>query len=556
VTLTATKTDKDGDSAQATLNIGQNLNFEDDGPSILQKSDLVYANTSNPTPGGTGIFDYAIGADARLTFSSSNSDFSAITLTGMVGASAISSPTVTWLSEDASTAVFTVLFGYQADPASTTTTAAAGTLTFDKVNGSYTVALAQPISGFSILTTGTALGFTGYEANSSTIDSSQPAVSVAELSSDFFVQFSGSDEPQGGTGDNNIQAVGVDAGTNFVNGELFTQAATWVSVSNTANGVAGDTIQKGEILDLDFFNTNPTGFTGLTPTKQASDMFLKFDGVNNEDLVLVLKLVDPDTGVRTTKAIIVENSDIVRAGGTIPPGYNIALDNNDGAVFIESNDFNTGAENWLIEGLQILVSMEGVTGTAINLNAGTGSSGASTTSQELGELIYTDNDVVKISDIGFVTALGGTLNTDLSFDVSVVDADGDATAIQTLDVNIVGVAGLSPTSDVDTFAFTDLDADGLLAAVMYNITSGFVSGTDKLDFSAVGSSLNYAENLAAAANVSAFVTAADTALDGTVQYYFGVVGSDGYLATDTDGDGITSIVKLAGVTDMAFSDII
>ena len=96
----------------------------------------------------------------------------------------------------------------------------------------------------------------------------------------------------------------------------------------------------------------------------------------------------------------------------------------------------------------------------------------------------------------------------------------------------------------------------MLAAVMYNVTSGFASGTDKLDFSAAGSVTNYAENLVAAANVSAFATAADTALNGTVQYYFGVVGSDGYLATDTDGDGITSIVKLAGVTDMAFSDII
>ncbi|POA16535.1 hypothetical protein C1886_25980, partial [Pseudomonas sp. FW300-N1A1] len=34
VTLTATTTDGDGDSVQATLNIGQNLVFEDDGPSI------------------------------------------------------------------------------------------------------------------------------------------------------------------------------------------------------------------------------------------------------------------------------------------------------------------------------------------------------------------------------------------------------------------------------------------------------------------------------------------------------------------------------------------
>ena len=34
MTLTATITDKDGDSATATLNIGQNLVFKDDGPSI------------------------------------------------------------------------------------------------------------------------------------------------------------------------------------------------------------------------------------------------------------------------------------------------------------------------------------------------------------------------------------------------------------------------------------------------------------------------------------------------------------------------------------------
>ncbi|RWN24339.1 MAG: hypothetical protein EOR97_33255, partial [Mesorhizobium sp.] len=32
VTLTATITDKDGDSSAATLNIGQNLTFLDDGP--------------------------------------------------------------------------------------------------------------------------------------------------------------------------------------------------------------------------------------------------------------------------------------------------------------------------------------------------------------------------------------------------------------------------------------------------------------------------------------------------------------------------------------------
>lgn len=559
---TDTITDKDGDQStdSSTINIAATLSFEDDGPTILTKTDLVYANASNPAPGGTGIFDYATGADARLAFASNNSDFSAITLTGTVGVTAISSSTVTWFSETLNTAVFNVAFNYQPDPASTATTAATGTLTFNKVSNTYTVALAQPISGFSTLTTANALGFTGYSVDTSTIDQTQPDVSVAKLSTDFFVQFTGISEPGGGTDTNNLQAlepaVNLDGanGSSFVPGELFKQAATWVSVSNAANGTAGDTIQKGEVLDLDFFNTNPTGFTSLTPTTQASGIFLKFDGVNSEDLVVVLKLVDPDDMSRTTKAIIIDNADIIKFGGTVPAGYNIVLDNNDGAVIIENNDFNTGSENYLIEGAQLLVSTEGVTGTAINLNPSTGPSGGSTTTQDFGA-VTTDSDVIKISDIGFVTAKSGTLNANLSFKVAVVDADGDATSDQTLNVSLISGASLSPTSSADAFSFTDADTDGLLAGIMYNITVGFATGIDKLDFPNAGSLSNYAENLVVAADVSAFITAADTALNGTVRYYFGVAGSDGYLATDTDGNGITSIVKLAGVTDMAFSDI-
>ena len=69
VTLTATKTDKDGDSAQATLNIGQNLVFEDDGPSISITGDLPMLTvdetdlTLNATGDFSGNFVPAFGAD-------------------------------------------------------------------------------------------------------------------------------------------------------------------------------------------------------------------------------------------------------------------------------------------------------------------------------------------------------------------------------------------------------------------------------------------------------------------------------------------------------------
>ncbi|WP_223526814.1 DUF5801 repeats-in-toxin domain-containing protein [Pseudomonas sp. BF-B-19] len=73
VTLTATKTDGDGDSALATLNIGQNLVFKDDGPSInttgteptLTVDETVLA--TNATQNFAANFNSAFGADGAGT---------------------------------------------------------------------------------------------------------------------------------------------------------------------------------------------------------------------------------------------------------------------------------------------------------------------------------------------------------------------------------------------------------------------------------------------------------------------------------------------------------
>ncbi|MGX1186233.1 hypothetical protein AB7M29_003912 [Pseudomonas sp. F-14 TE3623] len=73
VTLTATTTDGDGDSVQATLNIGQNLVFKDDGPSIsttgeeptLTVDETVLA--TNATQNFTANFNSAFGADGAGT---------------------------------------------------------------------------------------------------------------------------------------------------------------------------------------------------------------------------------------------------------------------------------------------------------------------------------------------------------------------------------------------------------------------------------------------------------------------------------------------------------
>ena len=125
---------------------------------------------------------------------------------------------------------------------------------------------------------------------------------------------------------------------------------------------------------------------------------------------------------------------------------------------------------------------------------------------------------------------------------------------------IIGGAGtdtMTGGSGTDTFRFTDVDtvdAD-LTTASPNDIIMDFVSGSDVLDFTVAGSGTNYTENLTAAATLTALLTAADTALDGTVLYYFGVVGTDGYLVFDLDGTGYTELIKLTGVVDIAPTDI-
>ena len=432
-------TDGDGDWVDGTLSIS----VDDDTPVVNAVTSVTYPNTDNPVPGASGIFDYSIGADNRTTFSSVDSDFLMFRLTGHVGVNSITNSSITWMSETTTDAVFRVEFDYQPNEASTLTDHASGTLSFDKVAGTYSFALDQPIEGYSIQTTSSALAFTGYELNSTLIDKTQPLVSVAMLSDSLYAQFVGFAEPGGGTGTNNLQSVGVDSNVNqYVNGELFTQASSYVSISNVANGVAGDTIQKGEVLDFDLFTYNPQGFVNQPPDEFASTLFLKFDGINSEDLVVILKLKDEVTSEQTTKALIIDNSDILRIGNPMTADYRIVLDNNDGAVIIESNDFNAAGENYSIIGAQVLVSTEGINGTGINFNTATGAAGGSSASQSFGSAT-TDNDVIKISDIGIVTQSSTTPNADLHIDLAVLDADTDASATQTIDIYLTGQSTMS-----------------------------------------------------------------------------------------------------------------
>ena len=99
---------------------------------------------------------------------------------------------------------------------------------------------------------------------------------------------------------------------------------------------------------------------------------------------------------------MVDAGDIYRQGDIIPGGFP-SLDSNDGLIIIQRNDYNFGAENWFIEGGQVLPSTEVVTGSGINFDRNIGPTGGSLDDgAESFQPGTTDGDLFKIGRVGFV----------------------------------------------------------------------------------------------------------------------------------------------------------
>jgi hypothetical protein len=103
---------------------------------------------------------------------------------------------------------------------------------------------------------------------------------------------------------------------------------------------------------------------------------------------------------------------------------------------IEANDYNAVGETYQIQGVQIMQSANGLMGNAINLNGAVGTDGGSNATSNLTAWDLTDNDVLKIVDIGFIQRTSGTIDANLDFAFQLQDADFDQTLIQHLLVNV------------------------------------------------------------------------------------------------------------------------
>ena len=485
VVATVTVTDGDADVVSQTSTTASplSLTFNDTDPTLTKPFDADPGTAGVQTPetlantagaSASGDFGYAMTDQvAAAAYAAGYSDFVdsnaalagvQIALTGTVDNAqnpGITQAVATLASETASAATFNFSFHYDKDPitAGVQDATAGGTLAFNKTTDTYTITLNDVIDGFSF----DILQTSGLVAKEPAGNTGHPLIVAEQLTEDddpdpFFVQFTANTTTQQIAF--GFNATGDVVGPTNPSDITFTGSAhdlvanineDWVSATNAQNGVAGDTIQKGECLTLRFFeedilgDVNPGAAGGgterLNPTATASSVVIKFDGIgNSEDLVVLLDLIDAN-GNEITRAVNVQNSDLIK--GTVPPPYNQAfsLDNNDALLIIEQNDYTDGAETYQIQGVQIMQSANGLTGTGINLVGTTGAGGDSNATGSLTAWDTTDNDVLKIVDIGFVQSNSGTIGANLNFAFNIQDGDGDLLGVQNIPVQVGTVGG-------------------------------------------------------------------------------------------------------------------
>ncbi|WDZ81894.1 DUF5801 repeats-in-toxin domain-containing protein (plasmid) [Ensifer adhaerens] len=486
VVATVTTTDGDQDAiVKQSTSAALSLTFNDTDPTITKPFDADPGTAGIQTPEhlnnvaqatASGVFGYDMtDKHTAAEYTAGISDFVdangalggiQIGLTGTVDNAQnpnITNAVATLTGETDTSATFNFSFHYDKDPitAGVQDSTAAGTLVFDKVADTYTFTLTDIIDGFSFDVLHTA----ELVSKEPTSNSGHPNIVTERLTPNndpdpLFVQFTAnSTTSQVGFSFNTTGADTNSSDKAFDNGDFVANNhPDWVSATQTTNGVAGDTIQLGEVLTLRFFDHNVGIATEATdPDQTASGVVLKFDGIGtSEDLMMILNLIDygadgkvGGTGLNadteTTRAIRVDNIDIIKGNANVPFPYSteFSLDNNDGLVIIESNDYNLDAgKKWQIQGVQIMQSGNGLTGSAINFNGVTGANGFSSGTQTWDNNLNSkgqpigDNDVLKIVDIGFVQNTSGTIPANLDFAFQVADADGDTTATQHILVNV------------------------------------------------------------------------------------------------------------------------
>jgi T1SS-143 domain-containing protein len=541
-------TDYDGDTVAPLLAGDFAVTVEDDIPVINSISNIVGFNTGAPL---TGVYDFKLGSDEPSNTAVDGVILQSVTGTTSGGRAIVASnpaPSVTWQSETDTSVVYAFSFDYFTSQApSTLTNTATGTVTFNKLDGTYVFDLASPINGSTTFSTSDVAGLITYNTGGN----NSPEITVKEYTADFVgVLYARTTDGGSGAGDD------MNAGGDhtFTAGEVFNSVQdAYINVSTSTLGADSDTLQPEEVLNFDFFADNPVvpaspsgtqnnpvstpgaAINTSTPRAYADTVNITLAQINisgQDDVAILLKLQKPGTNDTTTRLLLANSaSDYVAVGANH-------------VVTIGTDDYDF-AGGYRIYGVQVLASTGNVTdGTneAFELSDGpdAGTTQHDAVSLTAGGGTYadsSDNDVLKIVKIEVTVSLPS--DADLQFAGTLIDADGDSAGNFNFGVHLEGdsnvLAGgagsdyLNGTAAANTMsggAGADFMAGGA-GADEFQFASGasgitlatadtildFATGVDKIATSKAAGNATIADG-GALADFTAFVAAADAVLNG------------------------------------------
>ncbi|RSZ39969.1 hypothetical protein EJO66_07420, partial [Variovorax beijingensis] len=417
------------------LNIGANIRFDDDGPTVTAISDLTGANDGLPI---AGTYNFSVGADD--VDNASTDGIVLNSLTGTTGGGRpITDAAVSHFAEDATTVTYNFSFNYYPGPTSTTTQAATGTVVFNKTDGTFAFDLNQLIGGQTTFSTSSPLASFNYD----TEGNNSPEIVVQQYSSDFFGVLSASSaRPPSDSGD---LMSGNDHA--FTTGEIFTSESTaFVNVATDTLGVNSDTVQAGELLNFDFYRSNPVSNPASTSPPQqpgaaivgtdkayADAINITIDQITDgEDVAILLKLFDASTNTTTTRLLIANSAADYQSAGGGTKIVSIGEDDYDSAIY-------------QIAGVQVLSSTEDLTGTGISLST---HDTVNLTAAGMNYADTADNDVFKIIKIDVITSTTINSDVDLNFAGQLIDGDADYANFDfDVHLEIDGIANLIGTTN-------------------------------------------------------------------------------------------------------------
>jgi hypothetical protein len=432
--------DQDGDKAKSTVavDLGLQIRFDDDGPVVTAIDNLTGPVTAAPLQGS-------------YTFSWSR-DFmesglkNSILLLGLTGTAAgdkpITDPVVQYASENDDWIYFNFSFTYEPSPVSDAQDEASGTVKFSKSDNTFVFELSADLEGAVTYSTSGPISSFYYDTQGNRF----PEIVVQQYSDNFFGVLTGKVALPGSK--NSLLAGGDQV---FQEGEVFdNNGIAYVNVSTDTLGVNSDTIQSGEVLNFDFYKSNPVFNNEVSVTADrayATSLSITLDQLTEgEDIVIVLKLFSELLG--ETTALLVADS----AADYVPDGrYKV--------VTVDSNDYDSA--NYKIYGAQVLSSSGGISGTASSLSTGEpvalGAAGK-------GYSNTADQDVFKIIKIDVTVATTTAYDADLEFTGKLVDYDGDYNAFS-FQVSLDAEYGSGPgpqSSFSNALAWEQTQTDGAL----------------------------------------------------------------------------------------------